>query len=99
MGQVSWRTDDELLDRVRQSARVAGSSVNSYLTRVMEIATSEDDQSTDAERLRQRLLAAGLLSDGGVASRPRPSDKELAAAQKRARRGTPLSDLVGTMRS
>ncbi len=99
MGQMSWRTDDELLMRVRNSAAAAGISLNTYVTRVLTIATSEDEQGGEAERLRQRLRAAGVLADSDYRPRQRPNDADVEAAARHAGQGTPLSDLVAHMRT
>ena len=99
MGQMSWRTDDELLKRVRHSAKAAGMSLNSYVTNVLRLATSEDDAGSEAMRLRQRLRSAGLLAESTESGHRRPKKAEIDAAARRAGQGTPLSDLVVTMRS
>lgn len=98
MGQVSWRVDDELLDRVRHFAKANDMSVNSYISRVLSLATSEDEDSSDAVRMRQRLRAAGMLAAGQRSDARRVDDDELAQLRRLAGRGTPASDIVITDR-
>jgi|SRR5665811_782590 len=99
MGQVSWRTDDELLERVRRSARDSGMSVNGFINRVMDMATAEDLDDSEAVRLRHRLRAADLLAHADPPTASPASEAEVAEARVRAGSGTSLSDLVDTMRS
>ena len=96
MGQVGWRMDDELLQRVRNSAEAAGMSVNRYITRALSLIISEDDQSTQAQRMRQRARAAGILSSDDL---PGPSlvvddDEEFTRLRMLAGRGKPVSEIV-----
>lgn len=94
MGQVSWRVDDELLQRVRHSAAAADLSVNKYISRVLSLATSEDDESSEAQRMRQRLRAAGVLASGDRPGTRRVNDEEFVRLRRLAGHGTPLSDVV-----
>ena len=94
MGQVSWRVDDELLQRVRHSAEAAGMSVNGYISRVLSLATSEDEESSEAQRMRQRLRVAGVLASDDRPGVRRVGDDELARLRRLAGHGTPLSDIV-----
>lgn len=90
--------DDALLDAVRRAANAAGLSVNRFITETLLVATSEDDQSTEAERMRHRLRAAGLLAVEPRPSGRRISDRRLAELRKKAGTGTPLSDIVAADR-
>ena len=69
-------------------------SVNRYISHVLSLATSEDDQDSEAERMRQRLRAAGLLASEESSSERRVSDDELTELRRLAGTGTPLSDIV-----
>ena len=69
-------------------------SVNRYITRVLSLATSEDDQSTEVERMRQRMRAAGLLASEPREGKPRVSDEEMVALRRAASRGKSLSEIV-----
>jgi Arc-like DNA binding domain len=90
---MTWRSDDELIERVRDAARANGRSMNDYVTAVLDAATNPDLAEGDAERLRARLQRAGLLASS-VERRKRPSAAEVSRARAAAGRGTPLSELV-----
>lgn len=96
MSQVTWRASDELVERVRRAAASEGRSLNEYLTRLARAATDPDLADSELERLRERLLRAGLLTlpEHDHRARKRPDRKALARARRAAGRGTPLSDLV-----
>src|SRR4051812_20865728 len=94
MAQVTWRTPDELLERVRHAASTSGRSVNEWITRVLDAATDPDLSGTDADRVRERLARAGLLAEPSSGQVSRPSAEALEDAKRAAGQGTPLSDLV-----
>lgn len=94
MGQVSWRADDKLVARVKRVAGTHRMSMNEYLTRVLDVATDPSRASSAEQQLRERLMSAGLLVVPKPSGRSRPSRAEVNAAGKRAKHGTPLSDLV-----
>ncbi|MDP9402065.1 MAG: Arc family DNA-binding protein [Actinomycetota bacterium] len=93
MAQMTWRGSDELVERVRRSARANGRSMNDYVTAVLDAATDPDLADGDAARLRERLARAGLLAATGR-TRTRPPAGHVANARAAASRGTPLSRLV-----
>ncbi|MEO7196239.1 MAG: transcriptional regulator [Pseudonocardiaceae bacterium] len=93
MAQVTWRASDELLDRVRRAADQRGSSINEFVTRVLDAATDPELTDDESLRVRERLAAAGLLAPVGP-PRPRPAEYDLAGARHRAGQGHQLSDLV-----
>lgn len=93
MAQMTWRTTEELLERVRRQAVAQGRSLNEWVTLVLDAATDPDLAGTEADRVRERLANAGLLASTGPARR-RPSAAKMARARAAAGRGTPLSDLV-----
>ncbi|MGH4016466.1 MAG: transcriptional regulator [Pseudonocardiaceae bacterium] len=93
MKQVTWRAPDELLARVRHAADQRGSSVNEFLTRVLDAATDPELIDDESLRVRERLAAAGLLAPAGP-PRPRPAEDDLTRARRRAGQGHPLADLV-----
>lgn len=95
MAQVSWRTDDGLLARVRMQALHHGLSVNEYLTRLARAATDPAYAEAPAEQVRERLRLAGLLVEIEPPSGSPPSPAEVAAARERSSGGSSLSDLVG----
>ncbi|HZO68494.1 MAG TPA: toxin-antitoxin system HicB family antitoxin [Kribbellaceae bacterium] len=97
MGQMSWRVDDELLERVRQAAREHGWSLNLYVTKVLDAASDPDNAPSGTERLRERLARAGLLADSGP-SAERPPRSAVRRAAKAAGRGTAVSDVVASER-
>jgi hypothetical protein len=93
MAQMTWRAADELLARVRRAAEQRGSSVNEFVTRVLDAATDPELTDDESLRVRERLAAAGLLAPVGP-PRPRPADDDLANARRRAGQGHQLADLV-----
>ena len=97
MAEMTWRTSDELLERVRRQAREQGRSLNDWVTAVLSAATdpTHDDE---VQRVRERLSDAGLLDASDTGEQRRPGDVELARARAAAGRGTPLSTLVGEAR-
>lgn len=90
---MTWRTSEELLERVRRQAAGQGRSLNDWVTTVLDAASDPDSASSEAQRVRERLAAAGLLAAVGPARR-RPDRRAVGAARAAAGRGTPLSDLV-----
>jgi hypothetical protein len=90
---MTWRSSDELLERVRRAAEHQGRSMNEYVNAVLDAATNPDLAGSDVERLRERLDRAGLLASVGP-RRPRPSPRRVAQARAAAGTGTSLSDLV-----
>lgn len=93
MAQMTWRTSDDLLERVRRQAERQGRSLNDWVTTVLSAASDPTLAGSEAERIRERLAHAGLLLGTG-APRRRPSASRVAEARAAAGRGTPLSDLV-----
>jgi len=94
MAQITIRADDDLIKRVKRSADEAGRSMNDYVTSVLDAATDPDLAGTSAERLRERLQVAGLLTTPSKLSGRRPSASAVAAAGSRAAVGRAVSDLV-----
>ena len=98
MAQLTVRTTDELVDRVRAAANRLGRSMNEYVVAVLGAATDPDLAGDDAERIRERLARAGLLAPTGE-TRRRPDVDAVAEARAAAGRGTPLSDIVTSDRA
>jgi len=94
MAQVSWRADDQLVNRVKLAAAGTGRSLNEFVTLVLDAATDPSRSGTESERVRDRLRNAGLLTDAIPVGSRRPSRTAVAAASRRAARGVALSDLV-----
>jgi uncharacterized protein (DUF1778 family) len=93
MAQVTWRAPEELVARVRRAAEQRGSSMNEFVTGVLDAATDPELTDDESLRIRERLAAAGLLATTGP-PRPRPAEEDLARARRRAGQGHPLADLV-----
>jgi hypothetical protein len=92
--QVSWRADDDLVERARRRARELNQSLNGYLSLVVDAATDPDLAGDEASRLRERLAAAGLLASSPRPASSRPDPSAVAAAAARAGRGTDLAEAV-----
>lgn len=94
MAQLTIRTDEELVARVRAAAKATGVSMNTYVSRVLDAATNPDYASSHRERLYERLREAGLVEDTRKPDIAAPSSDSLAGAREAAGRGTQLSELV-----
>lgn len=94
MAQITVRTSDELVVRVKRSAADAGRSMNDYVTSILDAATDPNLADSDSERVRERLRRAGLLVTPTQLSGRRPSPTAIAAAGERAAAGRPVSDFV-----
>ncbi len=93
MQQITWRADDELVERVRAAAGTSGRSINEFVTRVLDATTDPDLAGTEAQRVRERLARAGLLTVPH-GSAERPDAAALAAAGRRAAAGRPVSEIL-----
>lgn len=94
MAQLTIRVPDELVARVRSAATRNATSVNAYVSWVLDAATDPELADGEASQLRERLRRAGVLVDNPPGRRIRPSADRVAAARAAAGKGTPLSDLV-----
>jgi hypothetical protein len=95
---MTWRSTDELMRRVRSAAARRGSSLNEYVSAVLDAATNPELEGTEAERLRERLAQVELLVQPRAARPSRPSEEAVTRARAAAGRGTPLSQLVSASR-
>ena len=55
MAQVTWRAPDELVARVRHAAEQRGSSINEFVTRVLDAATDPEPTDDESVRISGRL--------------------------------------------
>jgi hypothetical protein len=95
MGQMTIRTDDEVIEMAKQRARELGLSLNQFVSNAVHAAVDPDLEGDEAERLRARFRAAGILAEGQVIpSGPRPTKAEFMRAQREAGKGKPLSELI-----
>jgi hypothetical protein len=94
MSQLTIRTDDDLLERIQRTARRAGKSMNEYVTAVLDAATNPDLAGSEAERTRERLDRAGLLTTPSKLAAKRPTKAAIEAAGRRAAIGRSLADYV-----
>lgn len=99
MAQVTWRASEQLVRRVQHLANADGVSMNEFLTRVMALVTDADETQSAAAQLRARLRAVGLLAEHSRSAPVRPEVDSLRAARAAAAVGTPLSEVVGNLRS
>jgi plasmid stability protein len=99
MAQLTIRLDDDLARALKEHAASSGRSLNSWAVAVLAAAVDPDLAGSEAERTRERLLRAGLLQvpEGSPAATP-PDPRRVAAARRKAGRGTPLSELVADAR-
>lgn len=90
---MTWRTSDELLERVRRQAQEHGRSLNEWVTAVLAAASDPASAGDEAHQLRERLARAGVLED---VEQPviRPAAKRVAAARAAAGRGRSLAGIV-----
>lgn len=93
MQQITWRAEDDLVERVRSAASASGRSINEFVTRILDATTDPDLAGTEDQRVRERLARAGLLAiPRGSVTRPDPD--AVAAAGRRAAVGTPVSEIL-----
>lgn len=93
MRQLTLRVDEQLAEQLKSAAAARAESVNTYARAVLAAAVDPELAGDEAARLRERLRAAGLLSEAfGSAVSPPP--EELEAARAAAGTGTALSDFV-----
>jgi len=90
---VTWRAPAELIERVKSVAAEQNSSMNDFLTRVLNAAVDPEFVGEGAERTRERLRRAGVLAPEGE-PRSRPDPEAVSAARWEASGGTSLADLV-----
>lgn len=90
---MTWRSSEELLERVRRHAAAQGRSLNDWVTSVLDAATDPELAGTEAERVRERLARAGLLAPTGPNCRS-PNPERVRQARAAAGRGTALSGIV-----
>lgn len=93
MTQVSWRADDDLVERVRKAAASHGKSLNEFITRVLEAATNPELASDELTRVRERLARVDLVVLP-TETRVRPPEEQTRRAREAAGQGTQLSDIV-----
>jgi hypothetical protein len=92
--QLTIRTDEELVDRIKRTAAAGGRSMNEWANLVFRAATDPDASGSDIERIRERLRNAGLLSEPLPLPGHGPDPELVRAAGRRAAVGKPLSDIV-----
>lgn len=94
MAQMTWRAPDELLERVRRQAVAQGRSLNEWVTTILDAASDPATAGGEAQRVRERLVRAGLLESSAPAIVRRPTPAALERARAAAGRGANLSELV-----
>jgi len=94
MAQVTWRADDELVKRAKARARALDTSLNDFLTQLVNAATNPDFAGSRADRVRERLAAAGMLVEFSAPPGPPPSEEAVREAGRRAGRGKPVSEIL-----
>ena len=99
MGQITVRTDDALVERVKQAAAEHGCSMNQFVEAILHAATDPDTEPEPRRRLRARLLHSGVLLDPSAWTISRVSAGQVAAARRSAAVGRPLPALVAEDRA
>ncbi len=101
MGQLSIRIDDELHRRARLAAQSSGTSLNGYIARVLRIAVDPSADEPEADRIRARFAAAGLIdSPNAPEGRRTPAERSaFEAARSRTGGGTAGSELIAAERA
>ena len=94
MGQMTIRSADDLVERVRKAAAASGRSMNEFVVAVLDAATDPEHAPTELHEIRERLDRAGILARTEPRRRPPPDPEAVAAARRRAAGGTPLSQIV-----
>lgn len=102
MVQLSLRIDEHLHREATTAARASGTSLNAYIARVLRIAIDPTSDEPDADRIRTRLAAAGLIDARDAAAIPARDEEDEArfqAALARSRGGTSGSALISEDRA
>ncbi len=87
MRQMTIRVPEGLLKQVKSAAGLGGRSVNAWVTAVLSAAVNPDLADDEMERVRERLVRAGLVAPSGD-RRMRPSRAAVLRARAAAgRRG------------
>jgi plasmid stability protein len=94
MPQITLRVDDDLARRLKIAASSAGRSVNAFAGSVLRAAVDPELAGDEAQRLRERLRAAGLLEEGIPLRAAAPDPAAVRAARRAAGGGTSLAQLV-----
>ena len=94
MAQMTWRTTDELLERVRRQAQERGRSLNDWVSTVLDAASDPTHAGSEGAQVRERLARAGLLDQTDEIRTSATDPVVVAAARVRAGQGTPLAELV-----
>lgn len=98
MVQMTVRVPDDLVKRVKLAAQRGGLSVNEFTLRVLDAATDPNLAGSEADRIRERLAAAGLLATGRRQAAGRPAPELVMAARAAAGQGTALAEIVSAQR-
>jgi hypothetical protein len=93
MAWKTWRTLDELLERVRRQAQQRGRSFRHWMTTGLS-ATDPALSGDEPQQVRERLAAADLLGPVEPVEHRRPPEADVARARAAVRQGTPVSHLV-----
>lgn len=96
--QLTLRVDAALAVGLKCAATERGQSVNAFATAVLRAAIDPDLAGAEAEKVRERLLRAGLLAASQPGPRSAIDPQALGDARRAAGRGTPVADLVGEER-
>lgn len=93
LAEMTWRTSEELLERVRRQAQDHGRSLNGWVIALLPAASEPNSAGDEAQQLRERLGRAGPLEEAGSPA-GRPAPDRVATARAAAGHGTSLPDIV-----
>lgn len=68
--------------------------MNEFVTSILDAATNPEMAGSDADRLRSRLLQAGLLATPGRLDTQAPARERVRSAGRRAASGKALAEFV-----
>ena len=94
MRQLNLRVPEALADDLKRAAADQGRSVNALATDGLRALVDPDFAGDEADRIRERLRQAGLLTQLEPMPGDRPSKEDVQRSRESAGQGRPLSEYV-----